>query len=92
MRPRNRGQKVSSVILDAREEIHVGGLLHLLDIFDLNNFLIVEHDPGQIILPRQCLANKSDVVPVTRQHIYRRNPSSGNRLPCVNRCTLVADN
>lgn len=68
MRPRKRGQEVYSVVLASREEIHVGGLLHLLDIFDLNNFLIVEHDPGQLILPWQSLANKSDVVPGTCQH------------------------
>jgi len=54
---------VDPVSLNPSEEVHIGSLLHLVNILILHDLFIVEQDPRQPILAGQCLANESHIMP-----------------------------
>lgn len=61
-------------VLQTPEEIHICELLHLIDISSLCDLLIVEEHPCRLLLIRQLLANKRNVVPsVNRAALVTHN-------------------
>lgn len=61
--------------LSTLEKVDVGELLHVVDVRGLDDLLIVEQDPADLILIRDLLADKCNVVTRTgpSAHFYTYN-------------------
>ncbi len=65
------------------EEVDVCEFLHLINIYRLHHFLVVEKDPRFSLFPRNMLLNESHIMSGNISGQFSKIALASHRLPCV---------